>query len=182
MGRQVVSYRFLCIALCINFNSLLGANLFILVSNELLQYKDKHGNCDVAVRKGFEEYKQLANWAGLQRRKWKAKQNGTTAGRTTSITDVQVKKLASIGFPFSLQVGTITPSPFFKRLKADNSLSSRMILTNVSKALLLSRKNTDTQKSLFFTRVTTTLGDGRSAGVMVSAMVNLLWMMKRRHD
>ena len=164
-------------------NSILGANLFILVSNELLQYKDKHGNCDVAVRKGFEEYKQLANWAGLQRRKWKAKQKGTTAGRTTSISDEQVKRLTSIGFPFSLQVGTITPSALSNASNEINpSFSSRMILTNVSKALLLSRKNTDTQKSLFFTRVTTTLGDGRSAGVMVSAMVNLLWMMKRRHD
>jgi len=29
--------------------------------------KEKYGNCDVAVRKGFEQYKQLANWAGLMR-------------------------------------------------------------------------------------------------------------------
>lgn len=43
------------------------ARLYAFASNELLQYKEKHGNCDVAVRKGFEEYKQLANWAGLQR-------------------------------------------------------------------------------------------------------------------
>ncbi|KAL7538248.1 hypothetical protein ACHAXR_008422 [Thalassiosira sp. AJA248-18] len=71
--------------------------------NELLQYKGKHGNCDVAVRKGYEEYKQLANWAGLQRRKYKAKQTGTKAGRTTGITDDQIKKLASVGFSFSLQ-------------------------------------------------------------------------------
>eukprot|EP00584_Thalassiosira_punctigera_P022558 CAMPEP_0172567880 /NCGR_PEP_ID=MMETSP1067-20121228/117597_1 /TAXON_ID=265564 ORGANISM="Thalassiosira punctigera, Strain Tpunct2005C2" /NCGR_SAMPLE_ID=MMETSP1067 /ASSEMBLY_ACC=CAM_ASM_000444 /LENGTH=522 /DNA_ID=CAMNT_0013359327 /DNA_START=74 /DNA_END=1642 /DNA_ORIENTATION=+ len=71
--------------------------------NELLQYKEKHGNCDVAVRKGYEEYKQLANWAGLQRRKYKAKQTGTKAGRTTGITDDQIKKLASVGFSFSLQ-------------------------------------------------------------------------------
>lgn len=71
--------------------------------NELLQYKEKHGNTDVAVRKGFEEYKQLANWAGLQRRKYKAKQTGSKAGRTTDINDEQVKKLASVGFTFSLQ-------------------------------------------------------------------------------
>lgn len=71
--------------------------------NELLQYKEKHGNTDVAVRKGFEEYKQLANWAGLQRRKYRAKQTGTKAGRTTGITDEQIKKLASVGFSFSLQ-------------------------------------------------------------------------------
>jgi len=71
--------------------------------NELLQYKEKHGNTDIAVRKGFEEYKQLANWAGLQRRKYKAKQTGTKAGRTTGITDDQIKKLASVGFSFSLQ-------------------------------------------------------------------------------
>mmetsp|Transcript_10065 Transcript_10065/g.18107 ORF Transcript_10065/g.18107 Transcript_10065/m.18107 type:complete len:601 (-) Transcript_10065:190-1992(-) len=71
--------------------------------DELLQYKEKQGNTDVAVRKGFEEYKQLANWAGLQRRKYKAKQTGTKAGRTTGITDEQIKKLASVGFSFSLQ-------------------------------------------------------------------------------
>ena len=41
--------------------------LLSLDSDELLQYKEKQGNTDVAVRKGFEEYKQLANWAGLQR-------------------------------------------------------------------------------------------------------------------
>ena len=33
----------------------------------MLRYKEKFGNCDIAVRKGLEEYKQLANWAGLQR-------------------------------------------------------------------------------------------------------------------
>lgn len=44
---------------------------FSSASNELLQYKEKHGNCDVAIRKGFEEYKQLANWAGLQRVRWR---------------------------------------------------------------------------------------------------------------
>lgn len=71
--------------------------------NELLQYKEKYGNTDVAVRKGFEEYKQLANWAGLQRQKYKAKQTGKKAGRTTEITDEQIKMLASIGFSFSLQ-------------------------------------------------------------------------------
>jgi len=71
--------------------------------NELLQYKEKFGNTDVAVRKGFEEYKQLANWAGLMRRKFKAKQTGTKAGRTTGITDDEIKKLASVGFSFSLQ-------------------------------------------------------------------------------
>lgn len=71
--------------------------------SELLQYKEKFGNCDVAVRKGFEEYKQLANWAGLQRRKYKAKKTGTKAGRTTLITDEQMKRLASVGFSFSLQ-------------------------------------------------------------------------------
>ena len=71
--------------------------------NELVEFKQKHGNCDVAVRKGFEEFKQLANWAGLQRRKFKAKQTGNKAGRTSEISDEQVNKLASIGFSFSLQ-------------------------------------------------------------------------------
>ena len=37
------------------------------LSQELLEYKEKFGDCDVAIRKGFEEYKQLANWAGLMR-------------------------------------------------------------------------------------------------------------------
>lgn len=46
------------------FNALL---LFSRDSQELLAYKEKFGNVDVAVRKGFEAYKQLANWAGLQR-------------------------------------------------------------------------------------------------------------------
>ena len=71
--------------------------------NDLLDYKAKHGNCDIAIRKCFEEYKQLANWAGLQRRKFKSKQSGTKTGRTSIITDEHIKKLAAIGFSFSLQ-------------------------------------------------------------------------------
>jgi hypothetical protein len=70
---------------------------------ELVAYKEKYNNCDVAVRKGFENYKSLANWAGLMRRKYKARQAGTRAGRTTGITDEQIKKLAILGFSFSLQ-------------------------------------------------------------------------------
>jgi hypothetical protein len=66
-------------------------------------YKEKYGNCDAAVRKGFESYKTLANWAGLMRRKYKARQTGTKAGRTTGITDKQIKELAGVGFSFSLQ-------------------------------------------------------------------------------
>jgi len=71
--------------------------------NELLQYREKFGNTDVAIRKGFEAYKPLASWAGLQRRKYKAKQQGTRAGRSPEITEEQIKKLASVGFSFSLQ-------------------------------------------------------------------------------
>lgn len=70
---------------------------------ELVAYKEKFGNCEIAVRKGFEKYKTLANWAGLMRRKYKARQTGTKAGRTTDITEEQIKKLACIGFSFSLQ-------------------------------------------------------------------------------
>lgn len=38
-----------------------------------------------------------------RQRKYKCKQTGTKAGRTTGITDEQIKKLASVGFSFSLQ-------------------------------------------------------------------------------
>ena len=60
--------------------------------NELLVYKAQHGNCDVAVRKGkqFEQYKQLANWASLQRRKYKARKGEKKLGRTRAITDEQI--------------------------------------------------------------------------------------------
>jgi len=71
--------------------------------NELLQYREKFGNTDVAIRKGFEAYKPLASWAGLQRRKYKAKQQGTRAGRSPEITEEEIKRLASVGFSFSLQ-------------------------------------------------------------------------------
>ncbi|EJK70073.1 hypothetical protein THAOC_08603 [Thalassiosira oceanica] len=73
--------------------------------NELLAYKARHGNCDVAVRKGkeFEQYKQLANWASLQRRKYKARKGEKKLGRTRAITDEQIQRLTNVGFQFSLQ-------------------------------------------------------------------------------
>ncbi|KAL7554268.1 hypothetical protein ACHAWF_017712, partial [Thalassiosira exigua] len=70
---------------------------------ELVEFKEKHGHSDVAQRKGFEEYRKLANWAGLQRRRYKCRQQGRKAGRTVEITDEQIKKLASVGFNFTLQ-------------------------------------------------------------------------------
>lgn len=90
-----------CASSCSHF--LPTDSIFIFLSNELCQFKEKFGHCDAVVRKGLEEYKQLASWTGLQRRKYKAKQTGTKAGRTSEITDEQIKKLAAIGFKFSLQ-------------------------------------------------------------------------------
>ena len=73
--------------------------------NELLVYKAQHGNCDVAVRRGkeFEQCKQLANWASLQRRKYKARKGEKKLGRTRAISDEQIRRLTSIGFQWSLQ-------------------------------------------------------------------------------
>ncbi len=54
--------------------------------DELLEYKDKHGNCHVPVR--FKENQQLATWVRTQRRYYKER---------TIATDKK-NKLENIGF------------------------------------------------------------------------------------
>ena len=61
----------------------------------LVVYNDTHGNCSVPCSYCDENGKKtLANWVKKQRKKYKAKLNN----KKSTLTDIQIKKLDSIGF------------------------------------------------------------------------------------
>eukprot|EP00527_Entomoneis_sp_CCMP2396_P003928 CAMPEP_0198147476 /NCGR_PEP_ID=MMETSP1443-20131203/35960_1 /TAXON_ID=186043 /ORGANISM="Entomoneis sp., Strain CCMP2396" /LENGTH=345 /DNA_ID=CAMNT_0043811831 /DNA_START=30 /DNA_END=1067 /DNA_ORIENTATION=+ len=60
--------------------------------NELLQYRQKYGDCCVPI--SFSENKQLANWVSTQRKQYNLRQRGHKSG----LTDVRFKLLQEIGF------------------------------------------------------------------------------------
>eukprot|EP00591_Stephanopyxis_turris_P002410 CAMPEP_0195513210 /NCGR_PEP_ID=MMETSP0794_2-20130614/4917_1 /TAXON_ID=515487 /ORGANISM="Stephanopyxis turris, Strain CCMP 815" /LENGTH=623 /DNA_ID=CAMNT_0040641161 /DNA_START=70 /DNA_END=1938 /DNA_ORIENTATION=- len=64
--------------------------------NQLVKYKQEHGDCNVSIEKG-EHYEQLANWVDRQRATWTNRKNN----KSDPITDERLELLEQIGFCFT---------------------------------------------------------------------------------
>jgi len=68
---------------------------------ELLKYKEKYGNTNVAVRN--KDYRQLGLWVCTQRQEYKK----LKANKKSSMTLDRIQMLNSIGFIWSCRLGRV---------------------------------------------------------------------------
>lgn len=66
---------------------------------ELLEYKNKHGNCLIPV--GYEGNPQLANWVSTQRQEWKS----FSSNKPSRLTEERVALLNKVGFVWEAHRG-----------------------------------------------------------------------------
>ena len=60
--------------------------------DELVAYKEQHGNCNVAERD--EDHKQLGGWVKTQRKEY----SNLMQGKKSAMTEERINKLEGIGF------------------------------------------------------------------------------------